>query len=203
MQTQYFSKSLAMIAGLAMVAPFTPGVLAEDVVTPPASATSASTAPAVRVSYGAGEVLKLVQAKMGVDTIAAFIERSTTTYNLSAEEIVYLRGQGVSDRLITAMLSHAAAPVAQPAVTSAAPAGPTQGPVIVQPSTSYVQTVPAQTVYVEQPYYGYYGGYYPYYYGYPGVALSFGFGGYYRGGYYHGGGFRGGGVHGGFHGGHR
>lgn len=196
MKVQQFSKSLAVLVGASVLIAVAPRLAAEDVpATPPPSATP--TAP-VHLSYAAGEVLKLVQAKMGVDTVAAFIDRSNTGYSLSAEEIVYLRGQGVSDRLITAMLNHAPAPAAPSPVATPAPAAPAQGPVIVQPATTYVQTVPAPTVYVDAPYYGYYGGYYPYYYGYPAVSLSFGFGGYYRGGYYHGGGFRGG-----FRGGHR
>ena len=165
------------------------------------------------LAYGVPQVLQLVQAKVGDNTIIAYIHNSGNSYNLTADQIIYLRQQGVSDNILNVMLT-------QPKPASApAPAAPTpdnsyqaQAPASYAPAptTTYVQSAPPSTVYVvpnSQPYY--YNNYYysqPYYYPYsyfPSVALSFGFGGssYYHGGYY--GGYHGGGgyYHGGMGGG--
>jgi hypothetical protein len=163
-------------------------------------ATTTSPA-AVQLSAGVRDVSKLAEAKVGDDTIIAFINHSGTTYSLNASEIIYLRGRGLSDGVITAMLNQRGkAPVAAAPVTttSAAPA---------QSSTTYVAPAPTyaqpSTVYVASPaptYVPYYSGYYyPYYYPYYGysspLSLSFGFGF----GNYYGGGYHGGGGHGGHH----
>ena len=164
-------------------------------------ATSTQTAP-VQLSVGVWDVLKLVRSNIGENTIVAFINNSGQAYNLGAPEIIYLRGQGVSEGVITAMLNQrnkapaATAPVpnqwaapSQPAAPSAttAPAVasyPTTAPVYVQPSTVYVAP-PA-------PVYSYYYPDYPYYYSPFSLSLGFGFG--FGHGYY--------GGHGGYHGGH-
>ncbi len=171
---------------------------------------STNTPPAPQLSYSASEILKLAQAKVGEDTIIAYIKASRSGYTLSAAQILYLRQQGASDTVITTMLNQpkpeinmAGAPaLAAPAQPVAAPytppaAAPQTSTVVVPPSVTYVQSAPpAYSYYYPSDYYypayGYSG-----YYGWPipGVALSFGFGGRF------GGGFRGGGF--GFHGGHR
>jgi hypothetical protein len=176
------------------------------------------------LSYGAEEVLKLAQAKVSGDTMLAFVQSSHLNYDLDALGIVYLRQQGVSDPVVTAMLQKSkevvdeaqAATAAQPAAsTSAAVITPTTAAPVPQPDATYAQATPdygsAYPTYVEPaPTYVYddYYSYYPYY-GWPyplGIGFGFGYGGYYHG-YYHGGGFHGGGFHGGggggFHGGSR
>jgi hypothetical protein len=183
-----------------------------------AAAQEAATKPAAApaLSHGSNEVLKLVRAKVGDDTVVAFIDHSTATYALSASDLIYLRSEGVSDKVLSAMLTRSkgaeavasapvapAAPIAPPAPAAAPPSyvgsntQPTQtvvqpAQVVVQPAvTTYVQA-PPQVVVAAPVVYDY--GYYPYYgYRYPAVSLSFGFGGGYRGGYR-------GGFHGGFHG---
>ncbi len=191
MKTKNFAKLLlAVVAGLALLAA---NVLAQN----------SPTATAPQLSYGVPQVLQLAQAKVGDDTIIAYIKNSGNGYGLNADQIIYLRQQGVSDNVITAMLN-------QPKV-AAAPAQPATQPdnsSTAQASTSYAQptttySVPSSTVYVipdTQTYYydSYYAQpyYYPYYaWPYPAVSLSFGFGGRWGGGYYHGGGFHGGGGH--------
>jgi hypothetical protein len=180
--------------------------------------TTSQTA-SVQLSVGVWDVLKLVQSKVEDDTTIAFINNSGTTYRLSASEIVYLRGQGVSDRVLTAMLnqrsktpvaavpSFSAEPSASTSFSAPAPAT-TAPPAPVQTSNTYVAPAPvyaqASTVYVAPPTPAYYPDY-GYYY--PPVSLSFGFGfgGYYgwhggyhgHGGYYGHGGYGGGGYHGG------
>ena len=175
-----------------------------------AQEAAAKPASAPALSYGSNEVLKLVRAKVGDDTIVAYIDHATSTYALSASDLIHLRSEGVSDKVLSAMLSRskgaeaiASAPVAPatpiaPPAPVAAPASyvganPPPAQVVVQPAvTTYIQA-PQQVVVAAPVVYDY--GYYPYYgYRYPAVSLSFGFGGGYRGGYR--GGFHGGGFHG-------
>lgn len=148
-----------------------------------------------QLAYGVPQVLQLKQAEIGDSTIIAYIKNSGNSYGLNADQIIYLRQQGLSDAVITAMLQQprpaaavAAAPVAMPAMPAPTPvvSSADSGQVstaTVAPSVTYVQTVP-QTVYYYQPYY------YPGYAWYPPVSLSFGWG---WGGGWHGDG------HGGWH----
>ena len=124
---------------------------------------------------------------------------------MNADQIIYLRQQGVSDSVINVMLiqpknSVAASTSASTFTTSASGSTittPNGSTATVAPTVTYVQTAPAPSVYVvpdTQTYYydsGYYQPYYPYYgWSYPAVSLSFGFGGGYHGGGFHDGGFR-------------
>jgi uncharacterized membrane protein YgcG len=207
MKTFIFRKTfLATVAtvGLALTAMT---VVAQD------SPTVTRSAP-VELSYGASQIVQLAQAKISDDTIISYIHNSANSYALDADQIIYLRQQGVSDAVVNVMLNQPRnAPVANapaaPAATqqnNSSDTGSAQTTVAAsQPATSYVQSAPSSTVYVipdTQTYYynsSYYQPYYqPYYYGYPPVSLSFGFGGRWGGGW-HGGGYHGGG--GGFHGG--
>ena len=152
----------------------------------PAQPAVASTA-APQLPYGVSQILQLKQAEVGDDTIIAYIKNSGTSYGLNADQIIYLQKQGLSSAVITAMLNQP-----KPGVAAAAPAAPAP-----QTSTSTVNAEPASTVtYVQTvPTYDYYQPYYyPAYGFYPGVSLSFGWGGRWGGGY-------GGGWHGGWHGG--
>ena len=154
--------------------------------------------PAPQLAYGVPQVLQLAQAEISDATIIAYIKNSGNSYGLTADQIIYLRQQGVSDAVVNAMLNQPRAgvmaapttPAPQP-VASTAYAEPAST-ATVAPTVTYVQTAP-QTVYYADPYY------YPAYgYGYyPPVALSFGWG---WGGGWHGGGYCGG-WHGGGHGG--
>jgi hypothetical protein len=133
--------------------------------------------------------------------ILNYIQNSGTAYNLGATEIVYLRNEGVSDRVLTAMLDQKRR-VIETATTNAQVAqaqapGSTQiynvQQAPVQPAPVYVQyppPEPASTVHVipypaaRAAYYGTSGYYpylrYPYYaYGYPGYS---GYSGYWWGG---------------------
>ena len=189
------------------------------------SATIAPAAPAAapQLAYGVGQILQLSQAKVGDDTIVAYIRNSGNSYGLNADQIIYLRQQGLSSAVLNAMLSHPA-----PGVLNSAPAVPL--PSTPAPAVSYPQPVAssstvgpsvsaidpsaaaaAATAYYYQPYYysSYpyytYPCYYPAYGFYPGVSVSFGWGGRWGGwGGYHGGwggyhGGWGGGFHGGWH----
>lgn len=185
----------------------------------PAPATPAS------LSYGVNEVLKLSQAQINDDIIVNYVQNSGTTYNLGAQDIVYLRNQGVSDRVVNAMLAQrqrladaaaaqvaaqtAAAAPAQTVAPSPAPTYTQTAPVYTEPAPAYTEPAPAaSTLYVipypaaTAAYYGYYRPY-PYYYGpyyggYYGPTFSLGFR--FGGGWGHFGGHR---YYGGHHGFHR
>jgi hypothetical protein len=188
----------------------------------PTSAPVISAAPAVvKLPYGVEDVVKLSRAQIGEEIILNYVHGSGTIYNLGPKDIVYLRDQGVSDKVINAMLdqrkraelaaqSQPAAPVVQNAPVAVDASG-TQNPApaagYADPNATYAEaplTPPASSVYVipysgaySYPYYGPYG-YYPYYYsGWYGPSFAFRFGG--RGGFH--GGHSSFGVHGGF-GGH-
>jgi hypothetical protein len=195
---------------------------------PAVSAAPAQAPVAVKLPYGVEDVLKLSKAQIGDEIILNYVQNSGTIYNLEPKDIVYLRDQGVSEKVISTMLNQrrhiemAAQNVAPQTVPNApmvpeapmvaadntASAQPSAdanatyatAPLTPSASTSYVIPYPAATA----AYYGY--PYYPYYYG-PSVSFAVGFGGYYGGRCYYGGhGYYGGhcyygGGHG-FHGGH-
>jgi hypothetical protein len=189
----------------------------------PAAAVSASTPAAVKLPYGVEDVLKLNKAQIGEDIILNYVQNSGTIYNLQPKDIVYLRDQGVSEKVIGEMLNQrkrvemAAQNV--PAVSLPVPMTPTsesepsggQAPAYTDagyataplvPSSSSLYVIPSPTV--STAYYGSY--YYPYYYGgYYGPSVVIGFAGHgYCGGHYYGHGhYYGGHGHGGWHGGHR
>jgi hypothetical protein len=202
-------------------------LLAQDSTPAPASIEAASPAPAsetrpVQLSSGVAEILKLGRAQVGDEVIIAFVRNSGKSYHLSVSEILYLRAQGVSDQVVTAMLSagqnvvaNSAQPPPEPAPTqpptdwaNSSPQPPPAAPQFApQPAPTYDA---AASVYGQPgPVYAYpaqsYGdyGYSPYYWGYPAFSLGIGFGGGYYGGYYGRGyyGYRGGGYYGGYHGG--
>ena len=230
MKSRIPSKSMMTVAVMVLCSQVAPVLLAQNSNSTPASAevaipASASETRPVQLSSGVPEILKLGRAHVGDEVIIAFIMNSGRIYHLSASEILYLREQGVSDQVLTAMLSAgqnvaatsaqaAPQPVAQPALQPA-PTGPTAvwansspqpAPAATQFAPAYVEAAapvyaqPSPVYVYPAPSYEYYDSW-PYYWGYPSLSFGFGFGrGYYGG--YHGGGFHGGGYHGGG-GGHR
>jgi hypothetical protein len=195
---------LSLLAGAFTFLPLCIG-LAADTNSASSDVTAAqptvATAPApAKLPYGVDDVLKLSRAQIGDEIILNYVKNSGTIYNLGANDIVYLKTAGVSDKVISAMLDQrrrvemaAQPPPAQtPAVANApmvadANTVPAAG-TYADSSATYAQaplTPPASSAYVipysaAYPYYGPYGGYYgPYYGGYygPGVTFAFGFGG--------------------------
>ena len=173
-------------------------VVAQDSPAATSMPAVASNVPVPELSVGMAQILKLKQADIGDATVVAYIKKSVMSYDLNADQIIYLRRQGVSDAVLTAMLQQPKARVASvpttPALAPAAsPADTGQASTAtVAPTVTYVQTVPAMTYYCYQPYY------YPSYAWYPPVSLSIGwssgwYGGWHGGGYY-------GGRYGGWHG---
>ena len=184
------------VAGLALSAST---ALAQDSTTVAQPAVASATVP--QLSGGVAQIVQLAQAKISEGTIIAYIKNSGNSYCLDANQIIYLRQQGISDAVITTMLNQP-----RPGVAVATPTTPAPPPVAstaysgqvstatVAPTVTYVQTVPDTTYYYQPDYQPYY---YPAYTWYPPVSFSFGWGGWYGGGW-HGGG-HGGGWHGGGH----
>jgi hypothetical protein len=187
MKTCIISMSLSVAVGVALLGRF---ALAAAEAVPPGAADAAVTAkapavPTLQLSYGVGDVLKLSRAKVKDETIFAFIANSQSNYNLSAEEIIFLRSEGVSEQVVTRMLEHQKkATAAQAAVAVPAPNNPPASAVAksasvpvqpvtayVPPANAYVQPAPVYVqsapVYVySSPAYAY--DYYPYSYSYYG-----------------------------------
>jgi len=232
MKSRLLCKPRAALAVIVLCSQIAPVLLAQNATPAPASTEAAAPAASetrpVQLSPGVPDILKLVSARVSDGTITAFINNSGRTYHLSVSEILYLREQGMSEQVLTSMLSAgqnvaaisaqaAPQPAPQP-VQQLAPQPATTGPTAdwvnssPQPAPAPTQYAPtyqaAAPVYAQPapvytypaPYYGYYDSW-PYYWGYPSVSFGFGFGrGYYGG--YHGGGYHGGGYHGGGGGGH-
>jgi hypothetical protein len=59
---------------------------------------------AANFSPGVQEVVRLSQAHMSDEVILSYIKNSGTSYNLSADDILYLNGQGVSQAVFRALL---------------------------------------------------------------------------------------------------
>lgn len=98
------------------------------------TASRAQTPPATQ-SPQLQEVVKLTQAKMSDEVILAYIKNSGASYNLSADDILYLNNQGVSQAVISALLQNkGSAPAPAPA---AAPTTP-----VIQPATPPPQVSP-------------------------------------------------------------
>ncbi len=207
MKNQYF---LAALAAFALLVPRA-GMAAQEPASPPVTAPPAAPAEAaVQLSPAVQDVLKLSRAKISEEVTLSFIRNSGARYSLTAAEIVYLRNEGGSDRVIAAMLNQpsgqgtstptstpTATPATQPAAPAASPSPAVNAAVapVFHPVATVYQTpvyAPAQTVYVVSdpvPSYSYYPAY-PYC-GWVYPAFSIGIGGRWghgHGGYYHGGG---------------
>jgi hypothetical protein len=134
------------------------GQTSEPAVAPSTVITISNNAPA-KLPYGVEDVLKLTHAQVSEDVTLNYIQSSGTIYHLAPTDIVTLRGEGVSDKVINAMLDQRkSVPVevanqnalqAQVTVAANASAPPptdaTTGalaPIYVQPAPMYVQPVP-------------------------------------------------------------
>src|SRR5262245_24221544 len=71
---------------------------------PPMVATT-TTAP-TNISPAVAEVIRLAESGVGDDVVLAYIQNSQTTFDLRADDVLYLRDVGVSSAVITAMLTH-------------------------------------------------------------------------------------------------
>jgi hypothetical protein len=194
----------------------------------PANPQSGVAPEAANPAYppGVAEVLKMADAKVNTELIKAYIENSPTAYPLSASQIIDLRGRGLPDEVLVAMLQHnreLRAQGPQMSQPGAAPTAPTVPPAYPGGGYPYAPAPDYGYDYGAAPYTDYgYGGYpygypsygYPYYGGY-GYGFGFGwpffvgfntfghhhFGNFGRFNSFHHGHFNNFAFHGGFHGG--
>ena len=176
--------------------------------------STSATAPAPSLAPAVADILKMSRAGVGDSVIIAYIDNTGIVYNLDANQVVYLHDQGISEKVISVMLTQKQKYVA-PAAGASAQNPPAPGSYAATPSSQAVYTQPdgqaaaASTVYVipyqaSAPYYDY--SYYPYW-GYS-VGYPWFYGGFVVDRFHwHGGGFRHGfqgpvrgGIAGGFHG---
>src|SRR5438067_4494312 len=93
------------------------------------SDNTAQASATVRYSPGIPDILKMVDAKVDVGIITAYIRNAPVAYNPSANEIILLKERGVGDEIITAIIQRGGelrAPTAQsqPSPTVTAPSVP-------------------------------------------------------------------------------
>src|SRR5438552_2320883 len=151
-----------------------------------ASVTASSPAPvpaavetSAKLPYGTSEVVKLSRAQVGEDIVLSYVQNAGIAYSLGPDDIVRLRNEGVSDRVINAMLDQHKravevaqrvggpapvyrdnAPEAGPGTVASETAPATAQPPVVEapltPSGSSVYVIPYQpTTYGVYPYYPY------------------------------------------------
>ena len=69
-----------------------------------ATASSASDTTQAKWPYGVEDVVKLSRAQISEDVTLNYVQNAGTIYNLGPKDIVALRNEGVSDKVINAML---------------------------------------------------------------------------------------------------
>jgi hypothetical protein len=92
----------------------------------PGAPEQAQAAVPVNLSPGAAEVVRLAGSGVGDDVVLAYIQNSQAAFNLSADDVLYLKDIGLSPQVTSAMLSHDSALRSQPqpsAPAAPAPAG--------------------------------------------------------------------------------
>jgi hypothetical protein len=181
----FLAVALSLLQGFAQDTPATPSTSAPTTVN-----VTAATAATVKLPYGVEDVLKMSRAQVSDDIIATYIQNTGTIYNLGPNDIVYLKDQGVSDRIVNTMLDQrrianevaAQAQQQQAAAQSPAPAAENNSPVTTpaysdyQPATQMATQPAASSLYVipyPTPSYPYYGRPYYYSYSYPYYSSSY------------------------------
>lgn len=162
---------------------------------PPAQANAVASQPTAKLSAAASGVVKLATSGVPETVIKAYIENSSSAFNLTPDNLVQLQSMGISGALMAEMLTQdktlkdkAAAYAASAGPYQPLPAMP-QAPVYTQPPVSYPPPAPdysasysSPVTYIGYDYpsysYPYYNGYYPYYgYGFsyfPYFSIGFG-----------------------------
>ncbi|HOX55927.1 MAG TPA: hypothetical protein P5205_03395 [Candidatus Paceibacterota bacterium] len=114
------------------------------------------------LSPGAAEVVKLASSGVGDEVVLAYIKNSQAAFNLSADDVLYLKDLGLSPEVTSAMLNHdstlrgqpqqyapaAASPApAAPAAVAPAPTAPPAPTVAAAPAPVYVSSPPPDVTY--------------------------------------------------------
>ena len=95
---------------------------------PPENSTAPSVSPAPSISPAASDVVRMAEAGTSEDVLVAYVKNSNSRYELSADQILYLRDVGLTSPVITAMLNRDSElktqPQAAPTPASAPPSQP-------------------------------------------------------------------------------
>src|SRR3954470_14573538 len=83
-------------------APPPPGV--EPAQAPPAG--KPENAVEVNISPAAAEVVRLAESGLGDEVVSSYVTNAQTPFNLTADDIVYLKDVGISEPVISLMMSH-------------------------------------------------------------------------------------------------
>jgi hypothetical protein len=127
-----------------------PGVTEQNLENAPAKVISTpdTAAQSANLSGPAAEVAKLAQSGVDENVMLAYVNNSTSTFNLGSDQIIYLNDIGVPGNVVTAMMQHdqklsasappppaAAAPEQQPQTSGAveAPLTPPPADVVASP----------------------------------------------------------------------
>jgi hypothetical protein len=134
------------------------GCVHTEIAPPPQASVGAAPAPTVAatpgqpatpaVSPAAAEVVRLAEAGTSDDVILAYIQNDTAPFDLSADQILYLRDIGVSSGAITAMLSRDNVLRSQPVPAGGPPPAPVEPPPVAVSAPLVPETPP---VYVGSP----------------------------------------------------
>jgi hypothetical protein len=135
--------------------------------TPADAGAPATAGPAPTLSPGAAEVVRLAEAGTREDVLVAYIGNSSTPFRLSADQILYLRDNGLTPPVISAMLARDTAlqsqpqssdynqklyPATRPPVPMVEPPpAPTPVPETVPPAQAPQPAPPPAPVYVSSP----------------------------------------------------
>jgi hypothetical protein len=121
-------------------------VIAADQASPTSdSASPASATPSSLSSPAAADVVKLAQSGVTDDVLLAFVNSSQQPYNLSANDILYLKNAGLPARVLEAMLKHdSTLTKSTPQVNNQQNRSPDRGPATLPPSQIISADRPAQ-----------------------------------------------------------
>jgi hypothetical protein len=133
---------------------------------PPAPGSATAPGTPANLSPGAAQVVRLAKAGVGDDVLAAYIRSTQTPFNLSADDVLYLRNSGLSAAILSTMLNHDGSLRTQQHAyvysqhlygpggqftPPTAPAAPTAAPAPVAPPAPTATPTPPAPVVVEQP----------------------------------------------------
>ena len=111
------------------------------------STATAESAASANLSPAATEVIRLASGGVGDDVVLAYIQNSQSPFNLTADDVLYLKDVGLSSTNITAMLNRdAALRNSQTATTTPQPA-PTTTTETAATRTEVVENAPADVTY--------------------------------------------------------
>src|SRR2546423_534572 len=117
--------------------------------------TGKTAPPNLKVTAPVADIISLADSGMDESVMLAFVNKSSSTFNLRADEIIYLKDLGVPNSVMTAMIQRDEAlreELAKASARVAAQAPDLSYPADVRTSSSEVVTVPPQTDYATEPY---------------------------------------------------